>query len=187
MWSDEINKKIEEAEGTNNPAYNDKAWENMELLLDKHLPQNKKRRRFILFLLPLALAGGAVFFILQKRTTDTSLTDQKNILVQPSSSIDKPRENTGSIATAPSKNTSVQSNPVNTTTENNLSETETLNEPLPDQERAVYNNKINPGTNKKADKQTQSFLKNRTNKPVKQTETTNDNNNLNCAKVIYQG
>ena len=64
MWSDEINKKIEEAEATNNPAYNDKAWENMELLLDKHLPQNKKRRRFILFLLPLALAGGAVFFIL---------------------------------------------------------------------------------------------------------------------------
>ena len=128
-----------------------------------------------------------VFFILQKRTTDTSLTDQKNILVQPSSSIDKPRENTGSIATAPSKNTSVQSNPVNTTTENNLSETETLNEPLPDQERAVYNNKINPGTNKKADKQTQSFLKNRTNKPVKQTETTNDNNNLTSENTVIPG
>ena len=159
MWSDEINKKIEEAEGTNNPAYNDKAWENMELLLDKHLPQKKKRRRFILLLLPLMLAGGTIFFILQqKRTNDTSIADKKNIPVQSSSSTDKLPENTGSIATAPSKKTSVQANSVKTTTENNLSETETLNSPLPDQEQAAYTNKINPGTNKKAGGQTPPVL-----------------------------
>lgn len=179
MWSDEINKKIEEAEGTNNPAFNDKAWENMELLLDKHLPQEKKRRRFIFFLLPLALAGGTIFFILQqKRTNDISITDQKNIPVQPSSSADKLPENTGNIATEPSKKTSVQANPVKTKTENNLSETKTLNSPLPDQEQVSYDNRINPGTNKKGDRQTPSLSKRKPIKPIKQTETTNDNNNL---------
>lgn len=45
MWSEEINKKIEEGEGSNNPAYNDKAWEKMELLLDKHLPQKEKKKK----------------------------------------------------------------------------------------------------------------------------------------------
>ncbi len=98
MWSDEINKKIEEAEGTNNPAYNDKAWDNMELLLDKHLPQKKKRRRFILLLLPLVLAGGTIFFIFQKKEQMIFLSPlRKNILVQPSSSTDKLPENTGNI------------------------------------------------------------------------------------------
>lgn len=104
MWSEEINKKIEEAEGSNNPAYNDQAWDKMELLLDKHLPQKRKKRRFILLLLPLLLAGGAVFFInQQKRTNDTSITKQETTIVKPSPISDKPTGNTGNQTTSPNE------------------------------------------------------------------------------------
>lgn len=77
MWYDEINKKINDAEKGITPAYNDKAWKNMELLLDEHLPLKKKRRRFILLLAPLVLGGTIFFFILQKQTPN-SLTEEKN-------------------------------------------------------------------------------------------------------------
>jgi hypothetical protein len=82
MWSDEIDKKIREtAEGYNHPAYDDKAWDKMEVLLDKHLPTEKKRRRFILFwLLPLALVGTGLFFILQKKPTK-NVAEEKSITI----------------------------------------------------------------------------------------------------------
>ena len=87
MWSEEINKKIQEAEDRNHTAYNDKAWGNMELLLDKHLPLKKKRRRFIFLLVPLFLGIATAFFILQKRDTKSNpVTGQKNIPSQTASS-----------------------------------------------------------------------------------------------------
>ena len=43
MWSDELNKKIEEAENNSDSSNHEKAWEKMELLLDEHLPVKKKR------------------------------------------------------------------------------------------------------------------------------------------------
>lgn len=107
MWSDEIDKKIKEAaEGYNHPAYDDKAWDNMEVLLDKHLPVEKKKRRFILFwLLPLALVGTGLFFILQKQpekniaeekkiitpgpTNNNSVADKKNLVPESKKTIGK--------------------------------------------------------------------------------------------------
>ena len=47
MWSDELHKKMEEAENNSDSSNHEKAWEKMELLLDEHLPVKKKRRRFI--------------------------------------------------------------------------------------------------------------------------------------------
>ncbi len=81
MWSDEIDKKLENADGSASPAYNEKAWDNMEALLDKHLPVNNRRRRIILFLLfPLLLTGSALFFILPKREKDKDqIIEQTNI------------------------------------------------------------------------------------------------------------
>src|SRR5688572_7190441 len=80
MWSEDINKKIQEAEDSNHTAYNDTAWENMELLLDENLPLKKKRRRFIFLLFPLFLGVATVFFILQKRDTKSNpVIGQKNI------------------------------------------------------------------------------------------------------------
>ncbi|HMR92088.1 MAG TPA: hypothetical protein PKC69_07230 [Chitinophagaceae bacterium] len=52
------------------PAYNEKAWEKMELLLDEHLPQEKKRRRAFWLLLPLLLLGpGGAYLLLSKSGT----------------------------------------------------------------------------------------------------------------------
>ena len=171
MWSDEINKKIEEAEGSNNPAYNDKAWENMELLLDKHLPQKKKRRRFILLLLPFILAGGTIFFILQqKKTHDISISDQENTIVKPSSSIDKLPGNTGNLTT-PSKKISGQPETEETTIKNSLSETSTQNPSTPIRQQ-VNNLKIKPAPYNYDNKPSQSLLR----KKITPTETTRDNN-----------
>lgn len=60
MRSDNLNKKIIEAAANHHPAYDDNAWQNMEKLLDKHLPQEKKRRRgFIILLFFFLLVGGS--------------------------------------------------------------------------------------------------------------------------------
>lgn len=90
MWFDEINKKIEDAEANNSPAFNDKAWKDMEWLLDKHLPLKKKRRRFIFFLLfPLVLGGAATFFFIQQDSKTSGLiTGSKKVPVSISASPD---------------------------------------------------------------------------------------------------
>lgn len=72
MWSDELDNKMKEATGDHYPAYNDKAWDKMEVLLDKHLPQKKKRRRFIFLLLPLLLVGTGIFLLVQKREKNST-------------------------------------------------------------------------------------------------------------------
>ncbi|MGZ8553718.1 MAG: hypothetical protein ACXWV8_09955, partial [Chitinophagaceae bacterium] len=79
MWSEEINKKIQEAENSLPTAHNDKAWENMETLLDRHLPLKKRRRRFIWLMLPLFLGAATTFFILQKTANKSNpAVGQKN-------------------------------------------------------------------------------------------------------------
>jgi hypothetical protein len=62
---DNMDELIREASKSHHPAYDDKAWEKMEALLDKHLPLNKDRRRpAIFFLFPLFIAGTVFFAIL---------------------------------------------------------------------------------------------------------------------------
>ena len=55
---------IEEAAEHHHPAYDEMAWDKMEKLLDKHLPQKEdKKRRFIFFLLLFLFLGGAGIII----------------------------------------------------------------------------------------------------------------------------
>ncbi|MDQ6901679.1 MAG: hypothetical protein M3139_01550 [Bacteroidota bacterium] len=62
MWDDKINKKIKDAADQYHPAYDDNAWNKMELLLNEHLPvKDNDRRRYFLFLLLLLLVGGSFF------------------------------------------------------------------------------------------------------------------------------
>jgi hypothetical protein len=74
-----MDKKIQHA-AAHEPAYSEQAWVGMEKLLDKHLPQEKKRRRFIFwwFILPLAGAGLAtglwISRKLEKNTTQKIAT-----------------------------------------------------------------------------------------------------------------
>ena len=76
MWSDELDKKMRNTTEGSHPAYDERAWNKMEKLLDKHLPQ-KRRRRFIpLLLIPLALIGTGVFFAIQ-RQPESGITAEK--------------------------------------------------------------------------------------------------------------
>jgi hypothetical protein len=128
MWSEDIDKKIQQADGSYNPAYNEKAWENMELLLDTLLPLKKKRRRFIFLLVPILLTGTTIFFILQKKDkNNNSIIEQKNIPVQSSSSPDKLPDNRFS-RTIPSKRSSTPINPIKATTETLLPDTRSKNQ-----------------------------------------------------------
>ena len=66
MPDEEIDKLIQDAASQHHPPYDDKAWDRMEVLLDKHLPKKNDRRKYIFFLLLFLLLGGAVFFATQK-------------------------------------------------------------------------------------------------------------------------
>jgi hypothetical protein len=62
MLDEELDKVIKDAASQHHPPYDDKAWEKMEELLDKHLPQKKDRKRPFIFLLFFLLLGSGVFF-----------------------------------------------------------------------------------------------------------------------------
>lgn len=98
MWSDELDNKMKEATEGYHPAYDAKAWDKMELLLNKHLPQEKRRRRFILLLLPLLLVGTGIFYMVQKPGKN-DITKGENAIVQ-SESIKKQPDQRTSIITS---------------------------------------------------------------------------------------
>lgn len=79
---------IRDAVDKHHPAYNDKAWEKMEKKLDKHLPQEKDRRRFLFFLLLFLLLGGGAFFGItylnsNKTSVNTTIAENKKDEQQP--------------------------------------------------------------------------------------------------------
>ncbi|MCB0715961.1 MAG: hypothetical protein KDC06_08105, partial [Chitinophagaceae bacterium] len=76
MSFDKFDKKIKEAAENHHPNYDERAWQKMEKLLDKHLPQEKTKRRFIFFLVPVLLLGlSAVgYFIYTAKDQQTKFT-----------------------------------------------------------------------------------------------------------------
>lgn len=67
MQSEEFDTKIKRAADHHHPAYDEQAWNKMEQLLDKHLPQEKDdRRRFIFFLLLFLLLGVSAWLVATK-------------------------------------------------------------------------------------------------------------------------
>jgi len=56
-----MDNMIRAAAEQHHPSYDNKAWDKMEQLLDKHLPQKKDRRGFVFFLLLFLLIGGGLF------------------------------------------------------------------------------------------------------------------------------
>jgi hypothetical protein len=63
MWSDEFDKKIQAAADNHLPPFQEEDWNRMNALLNKHLPQEKKQRRFIPLLF-LLLGGFPMLVIL---------------------------------------------------------------------------------------------------------------------------
>jgi hypothetical protein len=79
MQPEELDKKIIEAAENHHPVYNEKAWIQMESLLDKHLPQeSNKRRRFLLWWLLPVLLSGTVLLVTQIRKDKKQITAVTN-------------------------------------------------------------------------------------------------------------
>lgn len=136
MRFEDLDKKFKEAADHHHPAYDEKAWAKMEKLLDKHLPQEKeKKRRIFLWLFLFLLIGGAGLLISKpfgsgKQTVQTEkhLPDNKNDRVRqntagstgPSNTEENSPANTGSvqdIATGAVNNPHTIRNNNSTTTE----------------------------------------------------------------------
>lgn len=66
MLSEDFDRKLRDAADHHHPAYDEKAWEKMRKLLDKHLPEKDDRRRrgFFFLLLFLLLGGGAAWILM---------------------------------------------------------------------------------------------------------------------------
>jgi hypothetical protein len=81
MWSEEMDKKIKAAAEKSVHQYQDKNWRDMELLLDKHLPEDKRRRR-ILFIVLASLIGlglGGYFFFNRDMPGKPPVKDQSTV------------------------------------------------------------------------------------------------------------
>ncbi|MFT3678509.1 MAG: hypothetical protein QM781_21615 [Chitinophagaceae bacterium] len=81
MWSEEWDKKIQSAADNSEPVFQEKSWDQMEALLEKHLPAEEKRRRLFILFFTLLTTGALVFLILQQRPgrpnrTSTERTSQ---------------------------------------------------------------------------------------------------------------
>lgn len=74
MWSENMDNKIRAAAGNSLHGPDENAWNNMEALLDKHLPQKKKRRGILFFLLLALLTGIPGFFLVKKLSSGTHTT-----------------------------------------------------------------------------------------------------------------
>ena len=97
MQDEELDDIIREAADKHSPAYNDAAWNRMETLLDKHIPQKKDRKRSIFFVLlftGLTIGGyfaGSYFFAGKKtassfvkvKINDSPIASLAEIIVEP--------------------------------------------------------------------------------------------------------
>jgi len=82
MQSENFDKKIKDSLSQRPPGNDKPEWEKMEMLLDKHLPVEKKDRRRIFFILfSCLLLGGGVFLVWQNNNRNkneiTSINSQK--------------------------------------------------------------------------------------------------------------
>lgn len=137
MQFDDFDKKIKEAAEHHHPAYEDKAWGQMEKLLDKHLPVEKDDRRRIIFLLLFLLLGGLGVYLgiskpWQQKKSNTST---KNIPVSVPVNEKSDAGSTGNL----------------TKKENNETTGKTLSLKTP-----IEKATIDPEENKSADKVTES-------------------------------
>lgn len=79
MPDEEIDKLVKDAADQHHPPYDDTAWGKMEVLLDKHLPQKRDRKKPVFFLLAFLLVGGAVFFAVDtaQKKQHAAITDNE--------------------------------------------------------------------------------------------------------------
>ena len=105
MQSENFDKKLKDSLSQRPPGYDKPAWEKMEVMLDKHLPVEKKDRRRIFFILfSFLLLGGGAFIVWQKtngkRNEITSIDPQKQNTVAGENN-DQPKTNSDKSISTP--------------------------------------------------------------------------------------
>jgi hypothetical protein len=105
MQSENFDKKLKDLLSQRPPGNDKPEWEKMEVLLDKHLPLEKKDRRRIFFILfTCLLLGGGVFLIWQNnngnRNEITSIDPKKQNTVAAENN-DQPKTNTDKNISTP--------------------------------------------------------------------------------------
>lgn len=112
MSFEELDKNIKEAANMHQPAFNEKAWDKMQHLLDIHLPEKeKKRNRFIWILLFLCLVGIGLFSVIYWPATNVTKGE-------PVSMGNKKTENKTNIKNEPLKRFDINNLPQETITNN---------------------------------------------------------------------
>jgi hypothetical protein len=115
MPDEEIDNLIRDAANQHHPPYDDKAWGKMEVLLDKHLPQKKDRKKYIFFILFFLLLGSAVIFSVNnagKKTVTVAANQQQ------AKSVAAAKEFTSSPDNNPDKTTAETSGKTPSSTQN---------------------------------------------------------------------
>jgi hypothetical protein len=99
MWSDDMDKKIQDAAGNYQPPpFREDDWNGMNVLLDKHLPEEKKKRPFLLGMLFFLLIGFPVTVMLT--TYKTRPADHPVAQTSAESTMsNRPKEDPGSAET----------------------------------------------------------------------------------------
>lgn len=72
-----MDKRIQDAASNQEPPFQEKDWNRMESLLDKHLPQEKKKRPFLFWLVFLLLVGIPVLLMLTTYKRPPDLVAEK--------------------------------------------------------------------------------------------------------------
>ena len=114
MWDEENDKTIKEAADQYHPAYDDKAWNKMEQMLDEHLPQKKDGRRIIFFLSLIMLLGVLTFLIVSdnraKHLSEISQKTGSKSSLAKSPSVILPSTNSGEVEKIPHPSTGAAGN-----------------------------------------------------------------------------
>jgi hypothetical protein len=79
MLDEEMDNIIRDASNQHYPTYDDQAWSKMERQLDKHLPQKKNKRKYLLFLLLFLLVDSGIFFAFFYPKKHTNLSQPETI------------------------------------------------------------------------------------------------------------
>lgn len=124
-----MDKKIREAAENDIQNYQEKDWKGMEVLLDKHLPQKKRRRGIIVFFLLAALTATGYLLYDSVSTSRNTLAQEEEVTSpapgnKTNSATTKPVEKTQPVSQEPTSNdtrTVLPSTPASATTNSNLS------------------------------------------------------------------
>ena len=105
MQSENFDKKLKDSLSQRPPGNDKPEWEKMEVMLDKHLPVEKKDRRRIFFILfSFLLLGGGAFIVWQKtngkRNEITSIDSQSQNTVAGENN-DQPKTNSDKSISSP--------------------------------------------------------------------------------------